>query len=110
MGKPAQSYNGAEYFSNSVVIMGKQLVNLKIIRLLMKFADKHSHLISFLTHKGQLVTLQGSKKKKVISWVKDGGLCFTIKSLCMISLTFSPGGPGRPVSPCQNSLSISKTN
>ncbi len=36
MGKPAQRYNGAEYFSDNIVIMGKQLVNLKIIRLLMK--------------------------------------------------------------------------
>ncbi len=75
----------------------------------------NSHLISFLTHKGQLVTLQKSKKKKFLShlsWViksKDGGLCFTIvKSLCMMNLTFSPGGPGGPGSPCQTVVQLVK--
>ncbi len=71
-------------------------------------------LFPFSLTKASLSPYRKVKKKFLshLSWViksKDGGLCFTIvKSLCMMNLTFSPGGPGGPGSPCQTVVQLVK--
>lgn len=62
-----------------------------------------SHLLSFLTHKGQLVTLQVQMKKTSFQLVQtDMNKMFRLLSLNR--LAFSPGGPGGPGSPCQTGV------